>query len=368
MAMDKQIYTRYHRQLILPGFGMDAQQRLLNARVLVIGAGGLGCPVLTVLTGAGIGTIGIVDDGLVELSNLHRQLIYSTADVGLLKVECASRVLRALNPSIVLNTYPLRLHAGNALDILSDYDLIIDGTDNFQTRYMVADACALLGKPLVYGAISRYEGQVALFDGPVSYRDLFPHPPGAGEVPNCSEAGVLGVLPGIIGHFMANEAIKFLTGIGEPLTGRLLTYSALDNRVFTVTIPSTIEGADLLPRSREDFEGRDYPALCGVQAVSGSEIDVDGFHALLERGGVEVVDVREYHEQPELQGIAHRRIPLSVLPQQMDTIQSDADTVVFVCQSGARSLRAASAFQAAGPSAHALRVYSLKGGVHALLG
>lgn len=360
----QQLTSRFHRQLILSGFGMEAQLKLLGARVLVVGAGGLGCPVLMVLAGAGVGSIGIADDGLVELSNLHRQLIYTTADVGHPKVACAQRVVRALNPGVAVQTYPDRLVTGNAFDILQDYDVVIDGTDNFPSRYMLNDACALLGKPLLYGAVSRYEGQVALFPGGVTYRDIFPYPPHGAEVANCSETGVLGVLPGIIGNFMANECIKFLTGTGEVLRGRLLTYNALDNQVFTVDIPPTALGAELLPRSRAIFEATDYPTLCSVKWETEHEIDVAGFRTLLEQREVDLIDVRECHEKPDLVGISHRRIPLSTLSANVDLIARDA--VIFVCQSGKRSLQAISMYKAAcaGPTTH---LYSLKGGVNALM-
>lgn len=365
--MDKQLtYSRYHRQLILPGFGKEAQLTLLSAKVLVVGAGGLGCPVLMALGGAGVGHIGIADDGLVELSNLHRQLIYATSDVGQSKVACAERVLTALNPEVSVDTYPVRLGVDNAWDIVERYDLIIDGTDNFQTRYMLSDLCALLGKPLLFGAVARYEGQVALFHHGISYRDVFPVPPREGEVPNCSEAGVLGVLPGIIGHFMANECIKFLTGIGDTLLGRLLTYTALDNGVFIVDIPHASQDKTSFPENRAAFEATDYPAFCGVVGQEGDEIDTTGFLALASKGNVRVVDVREYNEKPDLElaGIDCQRTPLSVFSP--DIRAGSRETVVFVCQSGKRSLQAANVYKAAFPAC-AARTYSLKGGINALV-
>jgi len=236
--MDKHVsYERYHHQMILKDFGEAGQQKLLQAKVLVIGAGGLGCPALQYLTAAGIGTIGIVDDDVVTLSNLHRQILYSTSDIGFLKAEKAAEKLRQLNPEISIIVYSERLTTQNALSIMKAYDVIIDGTDNFSTRYMINDACVLLQKPLVYGAVSQYEGQVAIFNYKkenlyegVNYRDLFPYPPKDTEVLNCAEAGVLGILPGIIGTMQANETIKLITGIGKPLINRMLTFNALNNQ------------------------------------------------------------------------------------------------------------------------------------------
>jgi molybdopterin/thiamine biosynthesis adenylyltransferase/rhodanese-related sulfurtransferase len=355
-------YERYHRQIILKGFGMEAQQKLSDARVLVIGAGGLGCPVLMTLTGAGVGQIGIADDGTVELSNLHRQFLYNTNDLDKRKVDCAEKFLQAMNPDVAITAFPIRLTNSNVLAIMKNYDVVIDGTDNFQSRYMLNDACALLGKPLIYGAVSRFEGQVAVFNSHSTYRDIFPNPPKDGETDNCSEAGVLGVLPNIIGNLMANECIKLLTGTGESLTGKLLTYSANVNRVFIVDIPPTAEGFRLLPKSVIGFEKMDYPTLCGVIAGGALdvEISIDEFNDLLAKEDVTVIDVRELDELPELTNITYQRIPLSLLESHKKLLNG---TVVFVCQSGKRSLKAAALFG----DAEGLKVYSLKGGVNALL-
>ena len=217
-------YERYQRQILLKEFGIDAQQKLLQAKVLVIGAGGLGCPALQYLVAAGIGTIGIVDDDIVSLNNLHRQVLYTVNDIGLSKAEVAAEKLKALNDEINIISYNERLTNKNALALLMNMILLVDGTDNFSSRYMINDACVLLNKPLVYGAISKFEGQVAVFNikdeiqiRAINYRDLFPTPPKDDEVLNCAEAGVLGVLPGIIGTMQANETIKLITGIGKPL-------------------------------------------------------------------------------------------------------------------------------------------------------
>src|ERR1051326_6363377 len=214
-------YERYQRQVILPGFGEGGQQKLREARVLVIGAGGLGCPVLQYLTAAGIGTVGIVDDDVVALNNLQRQVLYGVKDIGLSKAETAANILQQLNPGIEIIPYNERLTVQNALVLLDDFDIVIDGTDNFATRYMINDACVLLKKPLVYGAVSQFEGQVSIFRNQshddVNYRDIFPDPPKESEILNCAEGGVLGTMTGIIGTMMANETIKLIAGIGEPL-------------------------------------------------------------------------------------------------------------------------------------------------------
>src|SRR5204862_3188744 len=215
------LYERYQRQIILPGFREKGQRELLQTKVIVVGAGGLGCPALQYLTAAGVGTIGIIDDDVVSLNNLQRQVLYSVNDIGFSKAERAAITLRQLNTGIKIISYYERLTTQNALALFKEFDIIIDGTDNFSTRYMINDACVLLNKPLVYGAISQFEGQVSVFrnknEEDVNYRDIFPDPPKDGEVLNCAEAGVLGVLPGIIGTMMANETIKLITSIGEPL-------------------------------------------------------------------------------------------------------------------------------------------------------
>ena len=230
--------SRYHRQIILPEIGEEGQKKLNAAKVLVIGAGGLGCPVLQYLSGAGIGTIGIIDFDVVETSNLHRQVLYGKNDVGTNKALAAKKRLSDLNPDIVINVYPEKLTVKNALTLFADYDIVIDGSDNFSTRYLVNDACIITGKPLVYGAIFKYQGQVSVFNynnGP-SYRCLFPEPPSAGTVPSCSEIGVIGVLPGIIGSFQANEVLKMILGIGEVLDGKLMMYDSLSTQFSTFSI------------------------------------------------------------------------------------------------------------------------------------
>ena len=286
MNTDHTIYERYQRQIILKEFGEAGQQKLLQSKVLVIGAGGLGCPALQYLVAAGIGCIGIVDDDVVSITNLHRQVLYTTFDVGFSKAEKAKHTLTRLNPDVQITAFNERLSVKNALSILSGYDIILDGSDNFATRYMINDACVLLGKPLIFGAISQFEGQVAIFNFPSSdmeaanYRDLFPTPPKDGEVLNCAEAGVLGVLPGIIGTMMASETIKLITGMGKPLVNSLLAYNALNNSMYEVALTAHHQTRQLIPSSKEAFEDMDYAWLCST-GNSPFEITGDVFNELI---------------------------------------------------------------------------------------
>lgn len=358
-------YERYQRQIILPEFGIEGQKRLMHARVLMIGAGGLGCPVLQYLAAAGAGTIGIIDDDVVALNNLHRQVLYSVNDIGLSKAETAARILGQLNPEINIVSFNKRLTTENTFEVLSDFDIIIDGTDNFSTRYMVNDACVLLNKPLVYGAISQFEGQVSVFNYPVNeskaainYRDIFPNPPKEDEVLNCADAGVLGVLPGIIGGMMANEAIKMIAGIGEVLAGRLLTYNALNNQVYLLSLSPAKDTRSLIPKDQDEFLKTDYAWLC---SSSGSEMEIDAatFRNLLENREPDIIDVREVYEMPEVTEFATIKIPLAQLTENKDKVLSD--TVVVFCQSGKRSLQAAKILTGIFESTR--KVYSLKGGI-----
>jgi len=362
---DKKLYERYQRQIILNEFGEAGQQKLLQCKVLVIGAGGLGCPVLQYLTAAGIGTIGIVDDDTVALNNLHRQVLYSVNDIGLSKAERAASVLQRLNPDINIIPFIQRLTVENAFAIIRSFDIIIDGTDNFSTRYMINDACVLLDKPLVYGAISQFEGQVTVFncrkkidEKTVNYRDLFPQPPKDDEVLNCAEAGVLGVLPGIIGTMMANETIKLITGIGEPLINRLLTYNALNNQIYELELTTREETRSLIPANEILFKQMDYEWLCASSA-SSFEIDGDAFDELLENETIDVIDVRELNEMPAVNEFYHQKIPLKQIGESVTNIKSD--TVVVFCQSGKRSKQAAALLS--GIFGTSKKVYSLKGGI-----
>ncbi|MEO6355601.1 MAG: HesA/MoeB/ThiF family protein [Ferruginibacter sp.] len=364
--MNSQLYERYQRQIILPELGEQGQQKLLQAKVLVIGAGGLGCPVLQYLAAAGVGTIGIVDDDVVALNNLHRQVLYSVADIGSSKAETAKGVLSGLNPDINIIAHNTRLTTENALGLMNAFDMIVDGTDNFATRYMINDACVLLDKPLVYGAISQFEGQVAVFnystkknDEKINYRDIFPNPPKEGEVLNCAETGVLGVLPGIIGSFMANETIKMITGIGELLAGQLLIYNALNNQVYTMKLSAGNNTRSLIPGDKEAFLKADYNWLCAAPHAE-LEIDANTFNDMLDKEKTaNIIDVREPGEMPVVTEFATIKIPLGQLNKQTDLIQSD--TVILFCQSGKRSLQAAQTLS--GIFGNTKKIYSLKGGI-----
>jgi sulfur-carrier protein adenylyltransferase/sulfurtransferase len=365
MNMNKeQTYERYERQLILQGFGMPAQQKLQQAKVLVIGAGGLGCPVLQYLAAAGVGTIGIADDDVVSLSNLHRQVLYSMAMIGELKATCAANVLQQLNPQVQCTVYTDRITNNNVAAILSAYDLVIDGSDNFATRYLVNDACVILEKPLVYGAVSQYEGQVAVFnvqqenDRSVNYRDMFPHPPKEGDIQNCEEAGVLGVVPGIIGTMMANEAIKLITHTGEPLINQLLTYDTRTNQLYQLYLPPGNGTRQLIPADIIALEQTDYLMLCN-RPLRENEIDSAEFSQLLERGEVIIVDVRNPSEQPFVNEFAHLKIPLDELPRQVHLLQTKE--VVLFCQSGRRSMQAVGHLVSI--FGNSKKIYSLAGGI-----
>ena len=271
MRWTKEELDRYHRQMILPQVGPEGQERLKRASVVVVGAGGLGVPVLQYLVAAGVGRVGVVEMDRVEVSNLHRQVLYTTEDVGEPKALVAQKRLQALNPLVRVEAYPVRLTSENALEILRPYDLVVDASDNFPTRYLVNDAAVLLGKPLVFGAIYQFDGQVAVFHHPTlhgemgpCYRCLFPKPPPPGAVPSCAEAGVFGVLPAVVGSLMAAEALKVLLGIGKPLAGHLLLYDALEAsfRKLTVRRNPRCPVCGDEPTQRELV---DYEAFCGVR-------------------------------------------------------------------------------------------------------
>ena len=356
-------YERYQRQIILKGFGQEGQHKLMQSKVLVIGAGGLGCPALQYLVAAGVGTVGIVDDDVVSLTNLHRQVLYATEEMGLLKVDVAAKKLNRLNADVKILTYPQKLENTNAFDIISRYDLVIDGTDNFTSRYLINDACVLLKKPLIYGAVSQYEGQVSFFHPKgftgVNYRHLFFEPPKDGEVLNCAEAGVLGMLPAIIGAMQAAEAIKFITGIGTPLLNKLLTYNVLTHDTYVVELTPVEMANELLPKNETEFLAMNYLEMCSAKQSSVIEIDAQQLHRLSKLSDAVVIDVRERGELPLFKKISHRQIPMSVFKENISTI--DKQTVVLFCQHGVRSLYAAELLhEVFGKSK---KVYSLKGGI-----
>lgn len=319
---------RYNRQMLMPEFGLVGQEKLKNAKILVIGCGGLGSPILLYLTAAGVGTIGIVENDKVDISNLQRQVLYSSSAVGQAKISETVNRLSALNPLVKFNQYSTRLSAENALEIIKDYDIVIDGTDNFPTRYLVNDACVMLNKPFVYGAIHRFEGQVAVFNhhNSATYRDLFPTPPPPEQAPNCAEAGVLGVLPGIIGSMQALEAIKVITNIGEPLSGKLLVLDTLSMQSRIIRIPK-------MPDTPKIAQLIDYEAFCGLK--SASDITYEELKTL---ENYQLIDVREKHEY-EARNIGGELMPLSELEKHLPKISRDK-TVVVHCQSGIRSQKA----------------------------
>jgi adenylyltransferase/sulfurtransferase len=364
----KKLYERYQRQIILPGFGEIGQQKLLQSKVLVIGAGGLGCPVLQYLTAAGVGTIGIVDGDVVALNNLHRQVLYSVNDFGVSKVESAAKVLRQLNPEIKIVPYNKRLTTQNVLSIINEFEIIIDGTDNFSTRYMINDACVLKNKPLVYGAIFQFEGQVSILnfrknekDEAINYRDIFPDQPSENEILNCSEAGVLGVLTGIIGTIMTNETIKLITGIGEPLSNELLTFNALTNEVFKLSVAPGNKTRSLIPKNEKAFLQTDYEMICWAH-IPQPEIDGDTFNTLIVKRNLDIIDVREPGEMPLANGFSNIKIPLALLKDNIGLIKSD--TIVTFCQTGQRSLQAAKILS--GIFGKSKTIYSLRGGLSGL--
>lgn len=363
---NSELYKRYQRQMLLKEIGESGQQKLLQAKVLVVGAGGLGCPVLQYLTAAGVGKIGIVDDDFVSLTNLHRQVLYHTNDIGFAKTERAAAALQSLNPDIQIIPYHLRLTNKNALDIINEYDIVIDGTDNFSSRYMINDACVLLGKPLVYAAISRFEGQVAVFnchqnntEKTVNYRDLFPVPPAEGEVMNCEIAGVLGVLTGIIGSMQANETIKLITGIGQPLINRLLTYNALTNQLYELSLTASDETASSIPKDEAAFINFDYDMACS--ANNAFEIDLKQFNTFLDNNNniVTIIDVREMDEQPLITEFPHVHIPLNQLNERAASLKGNI--FITFCQTGGRSMQAARLLNDTFGSTK--KIYSLKGGI-----
>ncbi|HXE58968.1 MAG TPA: molybdopterin-synthase adenylyltransferase MoeB [Gemmatimonadales bacterium] len=357
---------RYSRHLLLPEVGLEGQRRLKAARVLVVGAGGLGSPLALYLAAAGVGTIGLVDFDTVDVTNLQRQILHGTSWVGRPKLDSAEARLKDVNPHVTVERYGTRLTSENALEIIREFDIVVDGTDNFPTRYLVNDACVLLGKPNVYGSIFRFEGQASVFhakEGPC-YRCLYSEPPPPGLVPSCAEGGVLGVLPGIIGSIQALETIKLILGAGETLIGRLVLFDALRFRVRELRLRKDPEcpvcGPE--PTIRELI---DYEAFCGIgaePAYAGPEISARELYREWreEKKPLVVVDVREPHEWE----IAHiegaRLIPLAELPSRLHELDGHAE-IVTQCHRGARSMKALEILKGAGFA----KVRSLAGGIDA---
>jgi adenylyltransferase/sulfurtransferase len=354
--------NRYSRHMIIPEFGVEGQRKLKEGSVLLVGTGGLGSPLAYYLAAAGIGRLGLVDFDVVDYTNLQRQIIHTTGDVGRSKLESAREKIAAVNPFVTVETHETRLTSGNALDILAGYDLVVDGTDNFPTRYLVNDACVLLGKPNVYGSIFRFEGQASVFDarrGPC-YRCLYPEPPPPGMVPSCAEGGVLGILPGIIGTIQANEAVKLLVGLGNPLLGRLLLFDALEMEFREVRL-SKDPGCPVCGENPTVTRLIDYEAFCGVGDApaplpAGSEISVGELAAVRDR--VLLVDVRDPHELDIARISGAVNIPLGQFRDRFEELDRNADIVVH-CRSGVRSARAAAILREAGYP----RVRNLTGGI-----
>lgn len=334
---------RYSRHLSLDKVGLSGQEKLKAAKVLVIGAGGLGCPVLQYLTAAGVGTIGIIDFDSVDETNLQRQILFTTADIGINKAVAAEQRLKQLNPFVEFNVHSEKLTNHNALELFSNYDIIVDGTDNFSTRYLVNDASIISNKPLVYGAIYKFEGQVTVFNykaGP-SYRCLFPEPPKAGSVPNCSDVGVIGVLPGIIGSQQANEVLKIILEIGQPLSGKLLTYNSLNSSFFTVNVNRSESQIEKVLDKNFNFEQIDYDFFCGIkQDKNIQEITIDELKEWYQNTtDFQLVDVREEWERPRIKKENVIIAPLDELDEFVTKISKDKK-VVIICQHGIRSLSA----------------------------
>ena len=372
MTLSKDEILRYSRHLIVPEVGMEGQLKLKAAKVLLVGTGGLGAPLGLYLAAAGIGRIGLVDFDVVDFTNLQRQVIHFTKDVGRPKIDSAAEKMQALNPNVEIVKHEVALSSENALDIIKDYDLVVDGTDNFPTRYLVNDACVLLGKPNVYGSIFRFEGQATVFayEGGPCYRCLYPEPPPPGLVPSCAEGGVLGILPGTIGLIQATEAVKLILGIGEPLVGRLLLYDALGMRFRELKLRKNPE-CPICGDHRTITRLIDYYQFCGVPQhvpqeapkqetkVAEDEIEVTEVKAKLDRGDDFVlIDVREPHEYQICNIPAAKLIPLGEVGKRLGELDPEADIVIH-CKSGMRSARACGILKAAGFK----HVRNMKGGI-----
>lgn len=373
ITFSKQELERYSRHLIIPEFNIEGQKKLKNARVLVVGTGGLGAPVLLYLTAAGVGTIGIVDFDIVDTSNLQRQVLFTTKDVGRPKVEAAKERLEALNPFVKFEIFNTRLDSSNALDIISQFDVVADGTDNFPTRYLVNDACILAGKVNVFASIFRFEGQASVFNylhpdgsrGP-NYRDLFPTPPPPGLVPSCAEGGVIGVLPGILGSLQANEVIKVISGVGDPLAGRFFQFDAAEfkTRIFKITKDPENPLTGLNPTQTELI---DYEFFCGINLnhtdmkteEKNNQLSVAELNEWIQSGkDFQLIDVREPYEY-EIANISGLLIPKGEILEHLDEIDRDKDVVIH-CRSGKRSQDVIDLLK---QEAGLTNLYNLKGGI-----
>jgi sulfur-carrier protein adenylyltransferase/sulfurtransferase len=355
-TLNKDEILRYSRHLIMPEVGMEGQVKLKGAKVLMIDAGGLGAPLGLYLAAAGIGRIGMVDFDIVDFTNLQRQVIHGTKDVGKKKLDSAFESMQDINPYVQLDRFEVALTSENALDIIKDYDIVVDGTDNFPTRYLVNDACVLLKKPNVYGSIFRFEGQATVFayEGGPCYRCLYPEPPPPGLVPSCAEGGVLGILPGLIGLVQATETVKLILGIGEPLVGRLMLYDALSMRFRELKLRRNVD-CPVCGDHPTIKELIDYHQFCGVPKepetgvpVASGDVDPTEVKRMLDRGDKFVlVDVREPHEFQICRIPGSTLIPLGELPKRVNELNS-ADEIVAHCKSGMRSAKAVDFLKQAG--------------------
>ena len=352
--LSKEELARYSKQIILPEIKQEGQEKLCAAKVLVIGAGGLGCPVLQYLTATGVGTIGIADGDTVDLSNLQRQVLYTEQEIGQSKAAIAEKKLHALNPNVKIQTHPVYINSSNALEIMQDYDIIVDGSDNFDTRYLINDACVMLNKPMVSGAIYKFEGQVSVFNyhnGP-TYRCIFPEPPATDESPNCADIGVIAALPGIIGSIQANEVIKIITGIGDVLSGKLLVIDTLtmNTHFFHFKLIEANRDIRQLPGSLQNCEVK-------VNTITYNELE----RRMRQETGIQLIDVRE-KEEHEISNIGGINIPLSLLPSSYHLLNPAAPIIVY-CGSGVRSNHAAKLLLQQGFK----NILNLKGGINNII-
>jgi len=368
VTLSKEEILRYSRHLIMPEVGMDGQTKLKAAKVLCIGAGGLGSPLALYLAAAGVGTLGVVDFDVVDFTNLQRQIIHSTADVGRPKLDSAAEKIKAINPFVQVRPFETRLTSANALELFRQFDIVVDGTDNFPTRYLVNDACVLTGKPNVYGSIFRFEGQVSVFateQGPC-YRCLYPEPPPPGLVPSCAEGGVLGILPGLVGVMQATEAIKLILGAGQPLIGRLVLVDALGMKFRELKLRKNPE-CPVCGTHRTITELIDYNQFCGIRGeekpVAESnlpEISVEELKRRRDAGeDIFVLDVREPHEY-QICNLGGHLIPLNDLPKRVNELDSSREIVAH-CKMGGRSAKAVDFLRQAGFT----KVKNLTGGINA---
>ncbi len=344
--------ARYSKQIILPEIGLSGQEKLKAAKVLVVGAGGLGCPILQYLAAAGVGTIGVADGDTIQMSNLQRQVLYTQDEIGQSKALTAINKLKALNPNVNFLLHQTFINTDNALSILKDYDLIVDGSDNFATRYLVNDACVILNKPLVFGAIYKFEGQVSVFNynnGP-TYRCIFPEQPGADESPNCADIGVIATLPGIIGSTQASEAIKIITGIGEVLSGKLLV-------IDTLTMHTHIFNFKLNEANKNITHLKPAEDTCETAPIN---INFNQLKEMQQSGGIQLIDVREIEEHA-IENIGGINIPLSVLSASTHLLDPTVRIVLY-CSSGTRSSHATKQLIQKGFT----RVFNLEGGMNGI--